>query len=110
LEPAHQLEQRRLAAAARTDDRDDLAGDDVQIHPVQRHDVAERLARAGDDHAALHVRRLRHGSLDLGPHRSLRGHYPVQVRRVSAGAWRYLSRACLPAPLFEVALTAYRAA
>ena len=33
--------------------------------------------------------------------RSLRGHYPDQVRRVSAGTGRYLSRAFLPAPLLS---------
>jgi hypothetical protein len=42
LETAHELEQRRLPAAARAHDRDDLAGRDAQAHAGERHDVAER--------------------------------------------------------------------
>ena len=51
----------------------------------------EGLLHPGDGDAAGNVTRLHSGSLDLGPHRSLRGHYPTgskgQVQRgpISAG-------------------------
>jgi hypothetical protein len=52
LKPAHELQQRRLPAAARTDDRDDLARRRTQGHAVQGLHGPERLPYSGDRDAA----------------------------------------------------------
>jgi hypothetical protein len=50
LQPAHELEQRRLPAAARPDDRDRLVPAHAQRHAAERGDRAEALdgLRDGD--------------------------------------------------------------
>ena len=89
LQPADQLQQRRLAAAARADDRDDLARRGAQVHPAQRDDLGAATAAE-----AAPLRR---------PVRcpcSLRGHYPTgskgQRRVIVQGA---ISAGSPPAPL-----------
>jgi hypothetical protein len=48
LQPADQLEQRRLAAAAGADHRDDLAGPGPQRHAFERHELALARGEAPD--------------------------------------------------------------
>ena len=100
LQPAHELEQRRLAAAAGPDDGDDLAGADLEVDAVERAHRAERAAdaRQACRSAPFNVSRLLRRSLELGRHRSLRGHYPTGSKGQRRFAGRYLSRPP-PAPL-----------
>ncbi len=95
LQAADELEQRRLAAAARTDDGDDLPVPHPQREPGERGHgrtaaPAERARHAGEVDLALacNVSRLLHRSLEPRRHRSLRGHYPTgsKGQRRSAGA------------------------
>ena len=90
LQPAGELEERRLAAAAGADDRDDLAGTGAQRHVVEHAQRAEDLADALQEDAPL-VRRPAHAL----PPRAL----PHRFKGSAPGTWRYLSRAFLPAPL-----------
>src|SRR5205814_2840772 len=58
---AEELEQRRLARAARADERDDLAGFDRQVDPIERRHG--RLAAAERPRHALHlVEQLAHST------------------------------------------------
>src|SRR4051812_48031332 len=89
LQPAGELEERGLAAAARTDDRDDLAGTGAQRHVVEHAQRAEDLADALQEDAPL-VRRPAHAL----PPRAL----PHRFKGSAPGTWRYLSRAFPPSP------------
>ena len=106
-EPADELEQRRLAAAARPDDGDDLARADVQRDLVERGDrrgAAAAGAKVFDTPIQAHGidvdlsrRRLR-GRLSPRLHRSLRGHYPTGSKGRRRGAGRPLSRPAASPP------------
>ena len=100
LQAAHELEQRRLAAAAGPDDGDDLAGPDLEVDALERAHRAERAAHARQAcrTAPINVSRLLRRSLELGRHRSLRGHYPTGSKGQRRVRGRYLSRPP-PAPL-----------
>ena len=85
LEPGHQLEQRRLAAAGRAHDGQHLVRSHAQLDALEgrnpwvpARDVRER-------------KRLRRGSLGLGLHRSLRRHYPTGSKGQRRSPRRYLS-------------------
>ena len=107
-EPADELEQRRLAAAARPDDRDDLAGAHAQRHARRARSPARRRGARGANVFDTRSRRTASRSIPvagacqgrLSPrlHRSLRGHYPTGSKGLAAAA-AYLSRANIPAPL-----------
>ena len=101
LQPAHQLEQGRLAAAAGADDGDDLAGAHLEIEALERAHRAEGAADARQARCAapFNVSRLLCRSLELRRHRSLRGHYPTGSKGQRRLSGRYLSRPP-PAPLF----------
>ena len=101
LQPAHELEQRRLAAPARPDDRERLARPHAQAHAVQRLDGAVRL---GD---ALQRRPRARSLRDEAPPREPRSvcaslpprALPHRFEGSAPGRGRYLSRPP-PAPLF----------
>ena len=103
LETGQELEQGRLAAAGRSDQRHDLSVRDRQRQPLERDEVAE----APRDVAQLGLRRplrrkrLRSGSLESLFHRSLRGHYPDRFEGSGPGACAWvLSQPAVPrAPL-----------
>ena len=88
LEARDQLQQRRLAAAR---------GPDDGHHLVPRATLRSTPSSAVDAPAiaprdARNMKRLRHGSLCLGLHRSLRGHYPTGSKGQRRGCpRRYLS-------------------
>ena len=86
LQPADQLQQRRLPGSGRADDGDDLAGRGVQRDVAQRDDVTEPAGHALQPNFTIDVTRPLLRSLEPGLHRSLRGHYPTGSkgqRRVS---------------------------
>ena len=96
LQPADQLQQRRLAAAARADDRDDLAA----ARRAATLDRATRRTARRTRRAVPRDRSARDGavrSLDLGRIAPSAGITP-QVRRVSAGSWALSQPAVPPAP------------
>ena len=98
LEAADELEQRRLPAAARADDRDHFAGRDAQAHAGERHDVAERPPTPAPADAALtyEAPRREPRARRIAPSAGI----TPQVRRVSAGIAKALSQpARPPAPL-----------
>jgi hypothetical protein len=89
VQPAHEVEQRRLAAAARPHDRDDLAWRDLEREVLERDDVAEAAHHAIDANRGGRRRRRRARVIRwCCRHRSLRGHYPTgsKGRRLVRGA------------------------
>ena len=64
LEAGDHAQGRRLARAGRAEQREELAGADVQVHARDRHDLAEGLAHPVEAHG--HVRRHRRSGGDVG--------------------------------------------
>ena len=83
--PGDQLQQRRLAAAGRAHDGDHLVPPDAQVDPLERRDAPVAACDARK------MKRLLYGSLCLGLHRSLRGHYPTGSKGQRRCPRRYLS-------------------
>ena len=85
LEAGHELQQRGLAAARRTDNGHQLVLPDGQVDSLEGGDPGVPPRHVPER------KRLRHRSLDLSLHRSLRGHYPTGSKGQRRGPWRYLS-------------------
>ena len=111
-EPADELEQRRLAAAAGADDGDDLAGPGVE---AERRPARSRPRRRGGAPAnvlatsrrrdraepGLHLRWRLLGRRCPRQHRSLRGHYPTGSKG-QRRPWALSQPACRQPPWFSL--------